>query len=230
MLACCALPVWANAASPGTTVPPASPIPGTDPGFGPGNFFHSELSAAIPLIPDESTHNFFKSKPPITIRPGVVSIIALVPPGANARHGVGLDGGPYRSVQGASVLPGRTSSLTVSLKRGKYTLFDSFENNRAHGYSARLKVSAKAPKFKRSGHRCNTYYGFGGILNDVRVIRSSCRLANTIGQTAFEYWQDADFRVSSVSTRGYTCTIITHSRIGLRVVCRQGAKQMRFTV
>lgn len=97
-----------------------------------------KLSGDIKLEPKESSSSFNKSQ--LTAKPGTVKITVTNPTNAKGQHGVGIDGGTYKNVKGAPVKPGRSTSLTVDLKAGEYTVFDSYKNNRDKGYEATLTV------------------------------------------------------------------------------------------
>lgn len=213
LLAVGVLPASAIAAS--STLPPPYP---------------DRLTAVIPLIVDETNHVFTLSSRPLKVKPGVVRVVTLNPQSAKAYHGVGLDGGPYSNVKGAWVLPGRATSLTIGLERGRYTLFDSYKDNRQLGYRASLRVSKSAKRVRLSGRTCGFYDGgFGGHLQRAHVKRTSCKMAGLVGETAFELWKQADFATSAVTTRGFKCRIKLDTPIGLQVICRNGAKRVHFS-
>lgn len=213
LLAVGVLPASAIAAS--STLPPPYP---------------DRLTAVIPLIVDETNHVFTLSNRPLKVRPGVIRVVTLIPPSAKAYHGVGIDGGPYSNVKGVSVLPGRATSLTIAVGRGRYTLFDSYKDNRQLGYRASLRVSKSAKQVRASGRTCGFFYGgFGGQLDRAHVKRTSCKMAGLVGETAFELWKQADFATSAVTTRGFKCRIKLDTPIGLQVICRNGAKRVHFS-
>lgn len=80
------------------------------------------------------------SKKTATAKPGTIKITVMVPADAKGKHGVGIDGGQYKNIKGAPVAPGRSTSLTVAVKPGKYTIFDSYKNNRNEGFETALTV------------------------------------------------------------------------------------------
>lgn len=80
------------------------------------------------------------SKKAVTCKPGTIKITVTVPSSADGKHGVGIDGGQYNDIKGAPVAPGRSTSLTVAVTKGKYTIFDSYKNNRDDGYETALTV------------------------------------------------------------------------------------------
>lgn len=79
-------------------------------------------------------------KKSINAKPGTIKITVMVPENAKGKHGVGIDGGDYKNIKGAPVAPGRSTSLTVAVKKGKYTVFDSYKKNRDKGFEAALTV------------------------------------------------------------------------------------------
>jgi major membrane immunogen (membrane-anchored lipoprotein) len=96
-----------------------------------------KLSTSIDLVAEDDGFN----KKTATAKPGTIKITVSVPADADGQHGVGIDGGQYDNIKGAPVKPGRSTSLTVSVKEGKYTIFDSYKNNRNKGYETALTVS-----------------------------------------------------------------------------------------
>lgn len=192
--------------------------------------YPEHMTAVIPLIVDETNHVFTLSKQPLKVKPGVIKVVTLVPASAKSYHGVGIDGGPYSDVKGAWVLPGRASSLTVQVERGRYTLFDSYKDNRKLGYRASLSVSKSAKQVRRAGRSCGRFAeGFSGHLDNVHVKRTSCKQASRVGDSAFELWESGNFEATVVTTRGFKCRIRTNSPIGLQVICRSGSRRVHFS-
>lgn len=101
-----------------------------------GEVQQPKLSGDITLKVEE---NGFDKKT-ATAKPGTIKITVEVPADAKGQHGVGIDGGDYKNVEGAPVKPGRSTSLTVAVKEGKYTIFDSYKNNRDKGFETALTV------------------------------------------------------------------------------------------
>lgn len=95
-----------------------------------------KLSSDITLTVES---NGFDKKE-ISAKPGTIKITVLVPEKAKGKHGVGIDGGDYKNIKGAPVAPGRSTSLTVAVKKGDYTVFDSYKNNREKGFESALSV------------------------------------------------------------------------------------------
>ncbi len=95
-----------------------------------------KLSGTIDLTVEKNGFN----KDSVTAKPGTIKITVIVPDSATGKHGVGIDGGQFNNIPGAAVAPGRSTSLTVTVKKGPYTIFDSYKNNREKGYTAKLTV------------------------------------------------------------------------------------------
>ncbi|MBJ7458137.1 MAG: hypothetical protein JHD02_03015 [Thermoleophilaceae bacterium] len=95
-----------------------------------------KLSSEIALTVKDGSF----SKKAVTAKPGTIKITVTVPSDADGKHGVGIDGGQYKDIKGAPVAPGRSTSLTVAVTKGKYTIFDSYKNNREEGYETALTV------------------------------------------------------------------------------------------
>lgn len=95
-----------------------------------------KLSASIDLVAEDDGFN----KKTATATPGTIKITVSVPSDANGKHGVGIDGKQYKDIKGAPVAPGRSTSLTVAVTEGKYTIFDSYKDNRDKGYETELTV------------------------------------------------------------------------------------------
>lgn len=95
-----------------------------------------KLSGDITLEAEKSGFN----KSSVTAKPGTIKITVVNPADSDAQHGVGIDGGTYKDVKGAPVKPGRSTSLTVAVKEGTYTIFDSYKDNRDKGFETKLTV------------------------------------------------------------------------------------------
>lgn len=95
-----------------------------------------KLSSSIDLVVGNGSFN----KKEVTAKPGTIKITVTVPAKVDGKHGVGIDGGQYKNIKGAPVAPGRSTSLTVAVVKGKYTIFDSYKTNRDKGYETTLTV------------------------------------------------------------------------------------------
>lgn len=96
------------------------------------------LSADLTVKVDEDSKTFKINKD--TAKAGTVKLTVDNPSSSKGQHGIGIDGGVYKDIDGASVKPGRKTSLTVDLKPGDYEIYDSYKNNREKGYTTKLKV------------------------------------------------------------------------------------------
>jgi hypothetical protein len=99
------------------------------------------VSCDLQLIANEKTSSFNKST--ASCKEGTAKITVTNPSTNSGQHGVGIDGGAYKNVNGAPVKPGRATSLTVAVKPGSYTIYDSYKNNRSKGYETKLTVTKK---------------------------------------------------------------------------------------
>lgn len=96
------------------------------------------LSADLTIKVDESSKTFKINKN--KAKTGTVKLTVDNPSTNKGQHGIGIDGGVYKDIDGAAVKPGRKTSLTVDLKPGNYEIYDSYKNNRAKGYTTKIKV------------------------------------------------------------------------------------------
>ena len=96
------------------------------------------ITTDIQLVADEKTSSFNKSS--ATAKEGTIKITVNNPASNSGQHGVGINGGVYKNVNGAPVKPGRATSLTVAVKPGKYTIYDSYGSNKSKGYVTKLTV------------------------------------------------------------------------------------------
>lgn len=95
-----------------------------------------KLSTSIDLTVENGSFN----KKAVTAKPGTIKITVNVPSTATGKHGVGINGGQYKNIKGAPVKPGRSTSLTVTVAKGSYTIFDSYKDNKNKGYETALTV------------------------------------------------------------------------------------------
>jgi major membrane immunogen (membrane-anchored lipoprotein) len=94
------------------------------------------ISTSIDLTVEDGSFN----KDAVTAKAGTIKITVNVPSDADGKHGVGIDGGQYKNIKGAAVAPGRSTSLTVAVTKGDYTIFDSYKDNKNKGYETKLTV------------------------------------------------------------------------------------------
>jgi uncharacterized lipoprotein YehR (DUF1307 family) len=95
-----------------------------------------KLSSSIDLTVEDDGFN----KKTAEAKPGTIKITVTVPADAKGKHGVGINGGQYKNIKGAPVAPGRSTSLTVAVTKGSYTIFDSYKNNKNKGFETALTV------------------------------------------------------------------------------------------
>ena len=107
-----------------------------DPKGGAGASGAPKISTSIDLTVEDDGFN----KSAVTAKPGTIKITVTVPSDAKGKHGVGIDGGQYNNIKGAPVAPGRSTSLTVAVKKGSYTIFDSYKDNKEKGFETKLTV------------------------------------------------------------------------------------------
>jgi uncharacterized cupredoxin-like copper-binding protein len=95
--------------------------------------------AALALSADERSGLAFAPKT-LEAKAGAVTLKLDNPSANSLPHGIALDGqGISRS--GAIAQPGATSSVTVTLKPGKYSFYCPVGNHRAQGMEGQLTVS-----------------------------------------------------------------------------------------
>lgn len=186
-----------------------------------------DAPSTVPLIVDEALPGFHSRPKPVVISRGIAKFVTTVPTSATGMHGVGIDGGPYNNVKGAPVLPGRSSSLTVELPPGDYTVFDSYKSNRSRGYAVKVRVVDEAKPLRLPGRVCAKPGAFFDSI--VRVTGVSCRGARRVGATADRLWGDSGETATRVTARGFDCRINVKSRHGLLVTCVRGEKKIRFS-
>lgn len=98
------------------------------------------LSADLKLkvVGSKSAPEFDKSE--LKAKAGTVKLTVNNPQGSGAKHGIAIDGGDYKNVEGVAVAPGRQTSLTVTLKPGKYVYYDPAGDFRKEGMEGTLVV------------------------------------------------------------------------------------------
>lgn len=99
------------------------------------------LSGDLTIKVDEDSKTFKINKD--SAKTGTVKLTVDNPSSNKGQHGIGIDGGVYKDIDGAAVKPGRKTSLTVDLKPGTYEIYDSYKNNREKGYTTKLKIEKK---------------------------------------------------------------------------------------
>lgn len=179
-----------------------------------------------PLRVDEAAKRFDATTTPLVVNSGIVRFSVLVPPSASGQHGVGIDGGRYVDIRGASVKPGRVTSLTVGLEPGNYTIFDSYKNNRERGYAIPI-IAVEGNVTRPEGKRCSIDLGFG-IGDTAWQTRSSCRRAGQVAESVDRQWRKSGFLGTAFVARSYRCTLEPVTAIGLTTTCARGSSRIIF--
>jgi len=78
-------------------------------------------------------------KKTLTASAGAVTIVMRNPSTAGVRHGIAVEGNGVDR-DGKIVAPGKTSTLTVRLKKGRYTFYCNFDGHKALGMKGTLIV------------------------------------------------------------------------------------------
>lgn len=168
---------------------------------------------------NEGAKRFYVPKRKLTVLAGTQKFTVVVPETAKGKHGVGVDGGPYRNINGVAVRPGRSTSLTISMPVGKYTIYDSYKNNRARGYYVKVTVVAKKSQIPVPGTRCRdvetpafglvTTYVKNFTCGEATILRDRMVAANP-SQT------------SPVVVDGFKCVIEPFTPTGPTTTCASG--------
>jgi uncharacterized cupredoxin-like copper-binding protein len=83
------------------------------------------------------------SKTKLAAKPGTVTLVMSNPGSSGLQHGIALEGNGVDK-DGPIVSPGKTSTLTVSLKPGKYEFYCPFDSHKAQGMKGTLIVGSSA--------------------------------------------------------------------------------------
>jgi plastocyanin len=76
-------------------------------------------------------------------KPGKVTFVMSNPGSSGIQHGIAVEGNGVDK-DGPIVQPGNKSTLTVTLKPGKYTFYCPFDSHKAQGMKGTLTVSSTA--------------------------------------------------------------------------------------
>jgi plastocyanin len=79
------------------------------------------------------------NKKTLTARSGTVTIVMSNPKSSGLRHGIAVEGNGVDK-DGKVVAPGKTSTLTVRLKPGRYTFYCNFDGHKGLGMKGTLIV------------------------------------------------------------------------------------------
>jgi hypothetical protein len=186
------------------------------------------IAYSVQLVVNESLPGFTFPKPTIVVPRGIVKFTAIVPSSAKESHGIGIDGGRYKNILGAPVKPGRTTSLTISLSPGDYTVFDSYKKNRAKGYALKVHVTHAKQKHVSYGKLCapTDFFGLFQVLWTKNV---SCRSAWKLSEAVGEMWADSNYSYEPIVEREFTCFITPASAIGLKTSCLAGDSRVTWS-
>ncbi|MFT4050157.1 MAG: hypothetical protein QM648_10030 [Solirubrobacterales bacterium] len=185
------------------------------------------ISGELPLRVNEGKHSFDTPTRTIKMLRGVATFSVLVPRKAKHRHGVAIDGGQYRNVAGAAVRPGRSSSLTIQLNPGKYTIYDPVNSNRRRGYYVKLVVlSAKAQTPTIAGDSCDDAGGLD--FHNWFASGIACADAAKLADKFDSAWRKSGFSFQPLNVAGFACNLDPFGTFGLMTTCTNGAASVVF--
>jgi uncharacterized cupredoxin-like copper-binding protein len=78
-----------------------------------------------------------------TAKPGKVTFVMKNPSSSGVQHGIAVEGNGVDK-DGPIVSPGKSSTLTVNLKAGKYEFYCPFDSHKAMGMKGTLTVSSSS--------------------------------------------------------------------------------------
>lgn len=175
------------------------------------------IAFPVELVVNESLPGFAVPQRTITIPQGTTKFTSSVPKSATGRHGIGIDGGPYKNILGASVRPGSSSALTVGLPPGDYTVFDSYKKNRSAGFYVKVHVTHAKPKHVSYGTLCRERDVFDSSRLWVKDM--SCSAADVLLDEAYDLWRRNDLVYTPVTVREFTCYYTPFSAVGTKASC-----------
>lgn len=184
------------------------------------------IRGTIPLLVDESIHGFDVPTSTLVVRPGVTSVVTIVPKSAKRPHGIAINGRGWSHVEGVSVKPGHMTALTLPLSPGTYTLYDPYKKNRLRGYAVKIKVLKKQGRSWDFGTNCPNAYLTVTLQTWVKSTR--CGVAEGVADELYEAWKANDFGWSPLTVRGFTCTFAPFAFSGLTVTCVNGTQTITF--
>jgi plastocyanin len=79
------------------------------------------------------------NKKTLTAKSGTVTIVMSNPKGSGVQHGIGVQGNGVDK-DGKIVAPGKTLTLTLKLKPGRYTFYCNFDGHKGLGMKGTLTV------------------------------------------------------------------------------------------
>ncbi|MBJ7355242.1 MAG: hypothetical protein JHC98_10505 [Thermoleophilaceae bacterium] len=177
-----------------------------------------DLVRNVPLLIDEALPGFVLPAKQMTMPRGIAKFTTTVPKTAKGKHGIGIDGGYYHDANGAPISPGYSSSLTIELFPGDYTVYDSYKSNRKKGYAFKLHVTHARAKRVSYGSRCRpaSVWDFG---ETIWVKNISCRSARKLIERAEEQLDQGSYPSGPVTVQDFTCYYEPFSAIGSKSAC-----------
>jgi uncharacterized cupredoxin-like copper-binding protein len=108
------------------------------------------LALSVPVVVQATSHTRLKlqanphgkirfDRKMLSAKAGVVTIVMHNPSTSHLRHGIAVEGKGVDK-DGKIVAPGKTSTLTIRLKPGRYTFYCNFDGHRALGMKGTLIV------------------------------------------------------------------------------------------
>jgi uncharacterized cupredoxin-like copper-binding protein len=99
-----------------------------------------QASGATSLHVQADPHGKIRyNKKALTARSGTVTIVMSNPKTAGVQHGIAVEGKGVEK-DGKIVTPGKTSTLTLRLKPGRYTFYCNFDGHKGLGMKGTLIV------------------------------------------------------------------------------------------
>jgi uncharacterized cupredoxin-like copper-binding protein len=97
---------------------------------------------SVRLSADEGGGLYFKPKK-LGAKPGTVTLVMKNPGSSGLMHGIAVEGHGVDK-DGPVVAPGKTSTVTVSLKAGSYEFYCPFDSHKAKGMKGTLTVGSSS--------------------------------------------------------------------------------------
>jgi uncharacterized cupredoxin-like copper-binding protein len=108
------------------------------------------LALSVPVVVQATSHTRLHlqadphgkirfDKKTLTAKAGIVTIVMRNPSTSHLHHGIAVEGNGVDK-DGKIVAPGKTSTLTIRLKPGRYTFYCNFDGHKALGMKGTLIV------------------------------------------------------------------------------------------
>lgn len=183
------------------------------------------IKGEVPMRVNEGTHRFDTPTRSVTIRPGVATFTLLNPRGSRNRHGLAISNGKYLFVNGWSIAPGASYTLTLRLGPGHYTIFDPVGSNRRRGYYVKLTVLKNAGgRFRPPGTSC------AGMLvakpSNSYVVGTDCSTAAQVSESVYKIWRANGYSWATITAGEFTCAVDPFTRWGLMIDCVDGGRRV----